>query len=317
MIDYAQQASTIRASFADDPHRPQYHFLPPANWMNDPNGVIQWGGKFHLFYQHNPNEAVWGDMHWGHAVSPDLIHWEDWPIGLAPTLGGPDEAGCFSGCAVDNNGVPTIMYTGTRGDHNEIQVQCIATSRDGLRTWQKYTGNPVIAASPFNDQDFRDPFVWQVGNSWYCVIGSTVNGKRGAALLYKSTDLIHWDYLHPLLLGDGKRHGSTWECPNFFRLGDRYVLLVSIVPNAGVYYFIGDYFNQHFVPRTEGWFHPNGIFFAPLTTLDGSGRRLLWGWIREDRSIDAQRAAGMGWGAIAADGVDWCATRQNQCATCA
>ncbi len=292
MTDFAEAASAIRVSLADDPHRPQYHFLPPSNWMNDPNGVIQWGDKFHLFYQHNPNRAIWGDMHWGHAVSTDLVHWEDWPIALAPTPGGPDESGCYSGCAVDDNGVPTIMYTGTRGTDNEVQTQCLATSHDGLRTWEKYTHNPVIAASPRNDRDFRDPFVWQQGDSWYCVIGSTMPPARGAALLYKSADLIHWDYLHPLLVGNTEQHGSVWECPNFFRLGDQYILLVSVIRHAGVYYFSGDYVNQHFIPRTEGWFHPNGICFAPLTMLDSNGRRLLWGWLREERSIEAQDAAG-------------------------
>src|SRR5215213_10374425 len=87
-----------RSLLAADPHRPQYHFLPPSNWMNDPNGIIQWKGQFHLFYQYNPIGPLWGNMHWGHATSPDLIHWSDKPIALAPTLGGPDATGCFSGC---------------------------------------------------------------------------------------------------------------------------------------------------------------------------------------------------------------------------
>src|SRR5215813_2310009 len=100
----------LRKQLETDPHRPGFHYLPPKNWMNDPNGLIQWEGKFHLFYQHNPNGPVWGNIHWGHAVSPDLVHWSDLPIALAPTPGGPDEVGCFSGCAV-NNGVPTLIYT--------------------------------------------------------------------------------------------------------------------------------------------------------------------------------------------------------------
>jgi beta-fructofuranosidase len=91
-----------------DPHRPRTHFLPPKNWMNDPNGLISWGGEYHLFYQHNPNGPFWGSMHWGHAISPDLIRWRHLPIALAPTPGGPDKDGCFSGCAVDNDGVRTV-----------------------------------------------------------------------------------------------------------------------------------------------------------------------------------------------------------------
>src|SRR5438270_14066279 len=97
-----------------DPHRPRYHFLPPSNWMNDPNGLIQWNGAYHLFYQYNPFAPVWGSIHWGHAVSADLVHWRDLPIALAPTPGSADEFGVFSGCAFDNDGAATILYTGVR-----------------------------------------------------------------------------------------------------------------------------------------------------------------------------------------------------------
>ncbi|HEX5690873.1 MAG TPA: hypothetical protein VFX76_12760, partial [Roseiflexaceae bacterium] len=94
-----EQADQVRARFANDPHRPCYHFLPPANWLNDPNGLIQWQGQYHMFYQYNPAGAFWGDIHWGHAVSDDLVHWRDLPIALAPDPDGPDRDGCYSGCA--------------------------------------------------------------------------------------------------------------------------------------------------------------------------------------------------------------------------
>jgi len=144
----------VRGKLADDLHRPQYHFLPPANWMNDPNGLIQWRGQYHLFYQHNPGCPCWGTMHWGHAVSENLVHWTDLPIALAPTPGGPDADGCWSGCAVDNDGIPTLIYTGVFP-----QRQCIATSTDDLLTWEKHAGNPVIAAPPegLDVTGFRDP----------------------------------------------------------------------------------------------------------------------------------------------------------------
>src|SRR5688572_12844442 len=122
-------------------HRPQYHFLPPANWMNDPNGLIQWQGQYHMFYQYNPNGPFHGTIHWGHAISSDLVHWEHLPIALAPTPGGPDEDGCWSGCAVDDGGVPTFIYSGAR---NRVERACLATSSDGLLTWEKYPGNPII-----------------------------------------------------------------------------------------------------------------------------------------------------------------------------
>src|SRR6266566_4042767 len=108
-------------------HRPCYHYLPPANWMNDPNGLIQWKGEYHMFYQYNPAAPVHNKIHWGHAKSTDLVHWTDLPVALAPVPGSYDEDGCFSGCAVDHAGVPTIIYTGVRG---KKQLPCVATSAD-------------------------------------------------------------------------------------------------------------------------------------------------------------------------------------------
>src|ERR1035437_1573465 len=113
-------------ALAGDPHRPQYHLLPAANWMNDPNAPIYWQGQYHMFYQFNPNGAFWGDMHWGHAVSADLVHWKHQPVAMAPTPGGADKDGVFSGCIVADRGVPTAIYTGVNPE-----VQCIATSDDG------------------------------------------------------------------------------------------------------------------------------------------------------------------------------------------
>src|SRR3954447_4644989 len=138
-------------SMAHDPHRPRYHFLPPANWMNDPNGLIQWRGRYHLFYQHNPEAPTPGTIHWGHALSDDLVRWRDLPLALSPTPGSVDESSVFSGCAVDDNGTATVLYTGVRRDPNRPRTErpCLATSTDDdLRTWRKYEGNPVIAAPP-------------------------------------------------------------------------------------------------------------------------------------------------------------------------
>src|SRR6266508_2033881 len=124
-----------------DKHRPQYHFLPPANWMNDPNGLIQWQGTYHLFYQYNPLSPLSGSKHWGHASSPDLVHWQHLPIALSPTPDGPDHSGAWSGCAVNWEGLPTLVYTGR---DNQSEHVCLASSRDGLLGWQKYRGNPVL-----------------------------------------------------------------------------------------------------------------------------------------------------------------------------
>ena len=127
---------------SSDPHFPKYHWRPAKNWMNDPNGLIYWNGEYHMFYQYNPNAAYWGDMHWGHAVSTDLMNWRQLPIALYPDK--PyDKDGVFSGCAVVNDGVPTLVYTGTKPE-----TQCIATTSDNLRKFQKSDRNPVIAAPP-------------------------------------------------------------------------------------------------------------------------------------------------------------------------
>ncbi len=287
----------VRQRFAADPHRPVYHFLPPSNWMNDPNGFIQWNGKYHLFYQHNPFGALWGNMHWGHTVSDDLIYWTDLPIGLIPTQGSPDEAGCFSGCAVNNNGVPTFIYTGTRGEKHQIQTQCVATSDDTLITWEKFPGNPVLSIVPPESgqtSDFRDPFVWKEADAWYMVVASRIKDVGGAIFLYKSNDLINWQYLHPLLIGDGSKTGSIWECPNFFKLGDQWVLILSshvTVATDTVLYFVGSYTNHQFTPIHQGVLD-YGQLYAPLTMLDDQKRRVLIGWLRESRSNERQEKAG-------------------------
>lgn len=289
------QDTLLRHRFDSDSHRPRYHFLPPTNWMNDPNGVIHWKGKYHLFYQYNPFSPLWGNMHWGHAVSENLIHWRDLPIALAPTPGGPDEAGCFSGCAIDN-GLPTIVYTGTRGQHNEVQTQCLATSTDDLLTWEKYVGNPVLAAVPeeaAQKRDFRDPFVWKEDDGWYMALGSQIAGVGGAIFLYRSPDLIDWTYLHPLLV-DARQDDSIWECPNFFRLGDYWVLIVSTYTRVGgntVAYFVGAFENHQFTPITRG-IVDDGVLYAPLSMLDDQERRILFGWVREARPESEMVKAG-------------------------
>ncbi len=284
--------------------RPLYHFQPPANWMNDPNGLIQWKDQYHLFYQYNPNGPYHGTVHWGHAVSTDLVRWAHLPIALAPTPDGPDEDGCYSGCAVDNRGVPTLIYTGIRHDGQDgyRQSQCIAIGEDDLCTWRKYPGNPVIAAPPEGLEvlGFRDPCVWREGDAWYGVIGSGIAGVGGTALLYRSADLLQWDYLHPLYvrdaaLTDSAWTGTMWECPQFFPLGDRHVLMVSVWDRGVTHhtaYFVGSYVDHVFTPHLLRRFDLGADYYAPATLRDERGRRLIWGWSWEGRGRDAQRAAG-------------------------
>lgn len=268
---------------AQDSHRPQYHYQPPPAWMNDPNGPFSWKGVYHMFYQYNPGKPFWGDMHWGHAVSPDLVRWTTVPIALAPTPGGPDKDGCFSGCAVDDDSVPTFVYTGV-----SPEVQCIATSTDDLMTWQKYAGNPVISAPPagLTVTGFRDPCVWKEENVWYMLIGSGIKDAGGTSFLYRSTDLIDWEYLHPLYACDRAR--PMHECPDFFPLGDQHVLLTSA---DGMHWDVGACANHTFTPERHGrvdWGH----YYAARTLLAADGRRLMWGWITEGRSEEEQILAG-------------------------
>jgi beta-fructofuranosidase len=280
-----------RQRLSSDSHRPRYHVLPPSNWMNDPNGVCQWDGQYHLFYQYNPLAARWGVIHWGHAVSVDLVHWADLPIALSPTPGGPDADGCWSGCIVNNGGVPTMLYTGL---HNRAQRPCLATSDDGLLTWHKHPGNPVIAEPPTDVDalDFRDHCIWQEDASWYQLIGGKIDGVGGAALLYRSRDLVEWEYLHPLCVGDQTETGTIWECPDFFPLGDKHVLLISPIPLRKTLYMVGTYADHRFTPERVEVLDAGGHYYAPQSMRDIQGRRLIWGWVWEGRDEPAQLAAG-------------------------
>lgn len=268
--------------------------------MNDPNGLIQWEGKYHMFYQYNPQGAFHGTIHWGHAVSEDLVHWAHLPVALAPTPGGPDEDGCWSGCAVNNNGTPTFVYSGHQ-DHQERP--CLAFGSADLVKWEKYAGNPVIATPPEGWQmvGFRDHCIWREGETWYQLIGAGVKDVGGMALLYRSPDLIHWDYLNPILIGDHKQTdpvwtGTMWECPDFMPLGDKHVLLISVwAENRTRYtvYFVGEYREYQFKPEHLQKLDYGDIhFYAPQKLVDQQGRTLLWGWSQEGRSPQAQRAAG-------------------------
>jgi beta-fructofuranosidase len=288
-----------REGSAGDAHRPRYHFLPPAGWLNDPNGLIHWQGVYHLFYQHNPYSAHHERIHWGHATSVDLVHWTRRPIALAPTPGSPDEDGCFSGCAVDNDGTPTLVYTGVRGP---AQLPCVVTSADDLITWRKHPGNPVIAAPP-GDLDlvaFRDHSVWREGDTWYQVIGSGIRDVGGTALLYRSPNLLRWEYLGPIFIGDMRAvdppwTGTMWECPDFFALEDKHILVVSVWDKEQLLYpvyFTGGYADHAFLPDQVHRLDFGASFYAPQSLCEAGGRRIMWGWLREERDPGAQMAAG-------------------------
>lgn len=276
-----------------DPLRPQYHFLPPANWMNDPCGLIQWKGRYHMFYQHNPDGAYHDAIHWGHAVSDDLVHWEDLPVALAPTPDAPDKDGCWSGCAVDDDGVPTLVYTGVFP-----QTVCIATGSEDMLMWQKHEGNPVIEAPPYDEWyvtggHFRDPYVWRENGTWYLLIGSKIRDVGGMILLYRSDDLVEWEFLHPLIVGDISQGnpfwtGTMWECPNLLDFGEKRVLLISLqatpVDHLYTVYHTGTCRDHTFESEAQGILVYGGTFYAPQAMQLDDGRYVLWGWLKEGRA---------------------------------
>jgi len=293
-----EQLTTMRETLSTDPHRPQYHVTSPANWLNDPNGLIHWNGEFHVFYQYNPGGPYHDTIHWGHAVSEDLVHWEDRPVALTPSFDGPDRDGCWSGCAFDDDGTVRIMYTGGRGD---LQLPCLATAADeGLDSWEKDPKNPVIDTLPVDPPlrstedwkvEFRDHNVWQEGDTWYQLIGSGVEDGGGTALLYSSTDdeLRQWHYEGPILTGEPETDGSMWECTELLDLGEKQLLHVSNYDE--VRYYLGEYEDGEFETERTGQLD-DGDFYAPQSLRTDDGRVLTWGWIWEARDESAQWDAG-------------------------
>lgn len=287
----------LSQEISSDPLRPKYHFVPPANWMNDPNGLIHFEGKYHLFYQHNPYAAHWDTMHWGHAVSEDLVNWKHLPIALYPDQENADKNGCWSGCAVLNNGVPTLIYTGIprpqkEGDPILPQTQCMATPLDkNLFYWKKFEGNPLIGSYPegLKITGFRDPYVWKENNKWYMTVSGGIVGEGGAVFLYESPDLRDWKYIHPLIVGDKDKNGENWECVNFLPLGDKHLLIVSTLGRA--IYMLGEYENQKFISEVEGELDLGGSLYAPLAFKDQNDRIILFGWLTENRSGEEQDKA--------------------------
>lgn len=263
-----------------DPDRPRYHFLPAPGWMNDPIPFFA-RGAYHVFFQYNPSRPFWGDMHWGHAVSRDLVHWRELPVALAPSPGGPDAEGCWTGCVVEDGDRYVALYTGV-----DPQVQCLAESRD-LVTWEK-RAEPVIPAmdKPSGGGDtFRDPCVWREGGDWRMVLGGDLpGGAGGRPLLYRSADLERWTYDGVLCGGEGVLD----ECPDLFPLGDGAVLLSS---RGHVAWAAGPFDGRRLHVERHGVLE-QGAGYAAKTLADASGRRVAFSWLREARPVEEQVRAG-------------------------
>lgn len=292
-LQLAEEAIQEAKKTMNSRYRLGYHIMPEANWMNDPNGLIQFNGEYHVFYQHHPYDENWGPMHWGHVKSKDLVNWEYCPIALAPG-DACDKDGCFSGSAVNNNGELTLIYTG----HNYIdkeadtffQNQNIAVSTDGIH-FEKYEQNPVIAEPPSDSQHhFRDPKVWKHNDFWYMIVGNSTEDNGGRVILFRSVDLRHWDYCGVLAENNGE-NGFMWECPDFFELDGKYILMFSpqgMEAKGDLYnnlfqtgYFIGEYeYETNTYTHNSFQELDNGHdFYAVQTFLDDQNRRIAVGWM--------------------------------------
>jgi len=264
-------------------YRPKYHFLPLKGWMNDPNGPIYYNECYHLFYQHNPNDDKWGDIHWGHARSADLVQWEHLPIALAPSAQN-GEVHCFSGCVVLDGETPTLFYTSVGDGERNARVgaeQCMAISNDGMASFHKPECNPIITKQIHNGvdiQEWRDPFVYHMDGVWNMLLGGGIEG-HGIIARYTSGDLISWHY-EGIFFND--RHYPFLECPNLLRFGKRAVLIYSAGDKAVCQ--VGRISeNGVFITESKSFLDGHSVYYAPNTLLnDPQGRYLTWGWLREE-----------------------------------
>ena len=272
----------------DETYRPQFHFTPEYGWMNDPNGMVYLDGEYHLFYQYNPYAAVWGNMHWGHAVSTDLVSWTYLPTAIAP-----DSLGAiFSGSAVidvnNTAGFGKNAMVAIFTSAGKVQAQSIAYSTDKGRTFTKYAHNPVVSNPGISD--FRDPKVsWnEVAKQWIMTLAT-----KQTITFYGSPNLKEWTRLSEFGQGIGS-HAGVWECPDLFPLTfegkTKWVLLVSINPggpNGGsaTQYFIGNFDGKTFTPdklpyplwMDNGRDNYAGVTWSNIPKVDG--RRILLGWM--------------------------------------
>jgi beta-fructofuranosidase len=281
--DSAVQSAVPKAQA--DPTRPVFHFRAPAQWINDPNGPIQYKGVYHVFYQHNPYGDAWGNMHWGHARSKDLLHWEHLPIAIAPSKDkGEDHV--FSGCCtLDGDGKPMIFYTSI-GKREPEQWAARALDED-LITWKKLDQPALTQAIHANGKirEWRDPCIFRDGGKTFLVTGGMLDEKVGCVQLYEAenAELTQWKHR-----GTMHQEPGDIECPLFFKLKDKWVLILSIHGHAAYHTGTFDPAAGTFKSEASGLIDQSDQFYAPNTFQDDKGRRILIGWIRGFKN-------GLGW----------------------
>lgn len=288
------------------------HLKAPGNWLNDPNGFIYYRGEYHLFYQYFPYAPVWGTMHWGHAVSRDLVHWEHVGVALFPTRY-EDQNGCFSGSALEHDGKMHLYYTGIRykelnrenihvNEKDFEAVQIMVSSKDGY-FFDNFGGKRVVIPTIENT---RDPKVWEEENGdFYMVLGGSCRGETGSAVFYRSCDGLSWRYMSRCQSG---RFGKALECPDLFRAGDGYVFIGSamyITDGAGGYEHHAVCMPVEFdaercrlklreASNEEYQYVDYGLdLYAPQTNVDAEGRRVMIAWMRMPKTVE--KPGGMPW----------------------
>ncbi|MGQ7384311.1 glycoside hydrolase family 32 protein [Streptococcus suis] len=274
--------------------KPQAHLTPETGWMNDPNGFIYFRGEYHLFYQFNPYESVWGPMHWGHAKSKDLVNWEQLPVALAPDKA-YDKDGCFSGSAIVKDDVLWLMYTGhiVNEDGTVSQVQNMAFSTDGIH-FEKIEQNPVATADGLPEEvianDFRDPKIFEKDGHYYSVVATKHKDNVGCIVLLSSPNLTDWKFESIFLKGEANQ-GFVWECPDYFVVdGQEYLIIspmryqkdgndfININSNIFVTGHV-DWDKKVFVAESFKEIDHGHDFYAAQTTEGPEGERVMVAWM--------------------------------------
>lgn len=279
--------------------QPRFHVTGGVGWINDPNGFSYYQGEYHLFFQYYPYDIKWGTMHWGHVKTRDFIHWDRLPCALAPDES-YDKDGCFSGGAIElPDGRHLLMYTGVRnvrrsnGTMTSFQTQCIAIG-DGV-DYQKYDGNPVIDEKDVPEggsvHDFRDPKIWFENGKYWAVIGNRPADGSGSILLFESDDAFHWRF-SSVLASCHNQYGKMWECPDFFELDGKHVLLTSpqdmtsmgleFHPGNSTLCMIGRYDRdrKHLQRDNTQAIDYGTDFYATQSLLSADGRRIMIAWMQ-------------------------------------
>lgn len=292
----------FKQTVASDPFRLHYHLMPPVGLLNDPNGFVFYKDQYHIFYQWNPFATEHGAKFWGHYISDDLVNWQEAPIALAPDEW-YDKDGCYSGSAVVVEDKLYVYYTGNVRDEegNRETYQCLAISEDGIHFEKK---GPVIHLPKGYTAHFRDPKVFEKDGQWYMVLGAQTEDEKGEAVLYTSMDLLNWNF-QGTLAGSGHNglgdFGYMWECPDLIELGEKDILLVcpqGLEPQGFEFqnifqsgYFAGkvnynkmEFNHEKFEELDRGF-----DFYAPQTTENKAGRRILFGWMGNAEEGDARQ----------------------------